>query len=135
MMAGIRGRDTRPELELRRALHARGFRFRVHVRELPGRPDVVLPKWNAVVLVHGCFWHRHEGCRYATTPATRQYFWEAKFAATMSRDVRNVAALRQAGWRTATVWECELRREGANRVAERIADWIRSDSDAIELPL
>jgi DNA mismatch endonuclease (patch repair protein) len=134
MMAGIRGRDTRPELELRRALHARGFRFRVHVRELPGRPDVVLPKWNAVVLVHGCFWHRHEGCRYATTPATRQDFWEAKFAATMSRDVRNVAALRQAGWRTATVWECELRREGANRVADRVVDWIRSDSDAIELP-
>lgn len=86
MMAGIRGKDTKPELALRRALHARGFRFRLHSKVIDGRPDLVLSKYRAIVFVHGCFWHRHEGCRYTTTPSTRQEFWQAKFAANVTRD-------------------------------------------------
>ena len=86
MMSGIRGKNTKPELALRRALHARGFRFRLHSGKVHGRPDLVLPKHRAVVFVHGCFWHRHEGCRYATTPSTRPEFWRAKFDANVARD-------------------------------------------------
>lgn len=129
MMAGIRGRNTRPELELRRALHALGFRYTLHRRNLPARPDLVLPKWHAVILVHGCFWHRHQGCRYATTPATRRDFWQAKFDGNVARDARTHAALRDASWRTAVVWECALRGNAAPRVADRLADWLRSEEE------
>lgn len=133
MMAGIRGRDTAPELALRRALHRAGLRFRVHAKELPGRPDIVLPRWRAVVQVHGCFWHRHPGCRYATSPATRPEFWTAKFAGNVERDARNHAALRALGWRVATVWECALARDEAADTALRLADWIRGDGEALEI--
>jgi len=86
MMAGIKGKDTKPELALRRALHARGFRYRLHSRNVHGRPGFVFPKYRAAVFVHGCFWHRHEGCRYTTTPSTRPEFWQAKFEANVARD-------------------------------------------------
>ena len=108
-MAAIRGKDTAPELAVRRILHAMGLRFRLHRKDLPGRPDIVLPKHRTVVFVHGCFWHRHEGCRYTTTPKTRQEFWQTKFATNVERDRRNRTDLRQLGWRVIVVWECELR--------------------------
>ena len=109
MMAGIKGRNTSPELVVRRYLHAAGLRFRVHNRALPGSPDVVLPKYRVVVFVHGCFWHRHADCRYATTPASRFDFWQEKFASNVLRDQRNALALEAQGWEVLTVWECELR--------------------------
>ena len=108
-MAAIRGKDTAPELAVRRILHAMGLRFRLHRRDLPGRPDIVLPKHRTVVFVHGCFWHRHEDCRYTTTPKTRQEFWQTKFAANVERDRRNRTDLQQLGWRVIVVWECELK--------------------------
>lgn len=132
MMSGIRGKNTSPEMVVRRGLHARGFRFRLHAKDLPGKPDLVLPKWNAVVLVHGCFWHRHEWCRFATSPATRPEFWAGKFASTVARDRRNADALHAAGWRTATVWECALRRH-PQEVLNALEGWLRSDAKAIEI--
>lgn len=125
MMAGIRGRETQPEIVLRRALHARGIRYRLHDKRLPGRPDLVFPKYTAVCLVHGCFWHRHKGCRYTTTPATRPEFWRNKFAENVARDKRNELALKAAGWRVATVWECALKRHPASEVARWIGLWLR----------
>ena len=124
MMAGIRGKDTRPEILLRHAMHARGFRYRLHGPNLPGRPDMVFPRYRAVAFVHGCFWHRHEGCRYATTPATRPEFWAEKFQTNVARDCRNREALREAGWRTAIIWECTLRRS-VYEVAEQLSAWLR----------
>ena len=108
-MAAIRGKDTAPELAIRRILHAMGLRFRLHRKDLPGRPDIVLPKHRTVVFVHGCFWHRHEDCRHTTTPKTRQEFWQTKFAANVERDRRNQTDLQQLGWRVIVIWECELR--------------------------
>lgn len=132
MMSGIRGKNTKPEVVVRQGLHARGFRFRLHAKDLPGKPDLVLPKWNAVVLVHGCFWHRHERCRFATSPATRPDFWAGKFASTISRDRRNADALHAAGWRTATIWECALKRN-SHEALHALEDWLRSDAQHIEL--
>jgi len=108
MMSGIRGRDTRPEIAVRRFLHAAGLRFRLHVRYLPGRPDIVLPRYNSVVFVHGCFWHRHEGCKFAYAPKSRADFWREKFNSNVARDARDVEALKGAGWKVYTVWECEV---------------------------
>lgn len=107
MMAGIRGRDTLPEMRVRRYLHAAGLRFRLHSRALPGRPDLVLPRHRAAVFVHGCFWHRHPGCPYATTPSTRALFWSAKFEANVARDARNASDILAAGWIPLIIWECE----------------------------
>lgn len=108
MMASIRGKDTRPEKIVRQYLHATGLRFTLHSKNLPGRPDIVLPRYQAVVFVHGCFWHRHQGCIFATTPGTRVAFWANKFAATMERDKRAASAIAKAGWRPLTIWECEV---------------------------
>jgi len=110
MMGGIRGRDTAPELLVRRFLHKRGFRYALHVGELPGRPDIVLSRYRTVVLVHGCFWHRHKGCRYAYTPRSNRKFWESKFTGNVVRDAKNMKALRALGWRVFTVWECKADR-------------------------
>lgn len=126
MMAGIRGRDTQPEMALRSGLHRLGLRFRLHARGLPGRPDMVLPRHRAVVFVHGCFWHRHKGCRLTTTPRTRAEFWAAKFDANMERDARNTRMLIAAGWRVAIVWECALRSSRREATVSVVADWIRS---------
>ncbi len=126
MMSAIRGRDTGPERTLRSALHGLGLRFRLHRAGLPGRPDLVLPRHRVIVFVHGCFWHRHVGCRYATIPGTRSEFWAAKFAANVARDRRNETALLEAGWRVAVVWECALRKANADATARRLAEWVRS---------
>lgn len=134
MMAGIRGKDTGPELTLRKALHARGFRFRLHAKGLPGRPDVVLRKHHAVIFVHGCFWHRHAGCRYTTTPATRQAFWEAKFEANIARDQRVREALLANGWRVAVVWGCALRKpEDVSAAGDMLAAWLRGVGQESEI--
>lgn len=108
-MSRIRGRDTEPERVVRSMLHRMGYRFRLHRRDLPGRPDIVLPRLWSVIFVHGCFWHRHPGCRYTTTPKTRAEFWQKKFDENVERDRRNVAALRKAGWQVLCLWECEIR--------------------------
>jgi DNA mismatch endonuclease (patch repair protein) len=121
-MSRIRGRDTKPEVLLRSLLHRAGFRFRKNVKSLPGKPDIVLPKHKAVVLVHGCYWHRHEGCRFTTTPATRQSFWAEKFKATVERDLNTKRMLVQQGWRVFTVWECELREDPRGAVDHLIGD-------------
>jgi DNA mismatch endonuclease (patch repair protein) len=131
MMAGIRGRNTKPEVQLRSALHRLGVRFRVHDRRLIGRPDIVLPKYRAVVQVHGCFWHRHERCRFATTPSSNHAFWDEKFKANVARDQRSEAALRKLGWRIAIVWECAIRERGAEAIAGETLNWLsRIDSGA-----
>jgi DNA mismatch endonuclease (patch repair protein) len=108
-MSRIRAGDTGPELVVRRLLHAMGYRFRLHVRSLPGKPDIVLPKYGAVVLVHGCFWHRHRGCKNCTTPTNRREWWLQKLNANASRDKKHEKALRKLGWQVNVVWECETR--------------------------
>ena len=134
MMAGIGGKNTKPEVRLRSALHATGLRYRLHARKLPGRPDLVFPRFRAVVFVHGCFWHRHTDCRLTTTPATNPTFWQTKFDDNVERDARNIAALRAAGWRVAVVWECCLRGKSVADVATTVCDWLHSDHDTLEVP-
>lgn len=126
MMRGIQSKDTQPELRLRRALHALGFRYRLHAKELPGRPDMVFPKYRAVVFVHGCFWHGHE-CPVFRWPKTRPEFWRAKIEANRARDDRKIQALQALGWRVAVVWECDLRQPvTADGLASEIAAWLKS---------
>jgi len=107
LMAGIRSRDTAPELAVRRAAHRMGLRFRLHRKDLPGRPDLVFPKHRLAVFVHGCFWHRHEGCKISHIPKTRTAYWKEKFERNVARDKRNQQALQALGWRVIVVWECE----------------------------
>ncbi|AZL58946.1 DNA mismatch endonuclease Vsr [Tabrizicola piscis] len=134
VMSRIRSRDTKPELLLRRSLHARGFRFRLCQRDLPGSPDIVLRKWNAVIFVHGCFWHRHSYCRYAATPKSRSEFWLSKFDANVARDRATQLTLRNEGWRVAVVWECALKVDAAGAAATLI-DWLTAEPalDRIEI--
>lgn len=124
MMSGIRAKDTRPELALRRALHALGFRYRLHVRNLPGKPDLVFPKYRAIIQVHGCFWHRH-GCSKTTNPASNSEFWQMKFARNMDRDREVECRLRELGWRVGIVWECEIASEQKLLWVNAIARFIR----------
>jgi DNA mismatch endonuclease (patch repair protein) len=114
-MGAIRKQHTEPELQVRRRLHSLGFRFRLHRRELPGTPDIVLPRHRAVIFVHGCFWHRHEGCRLATMPKSNEAFWQAKFDANLARDLRNQRDLSELGWSSHVIWECETRDSGLLR--------------------
>ena len=120
MMAGIRGGDTKPEIAVRSFLHRNGLRFRLHARGLIGRPDIVLPKYGAIVFVHGCFWHRHPGCRFAYTPKTRQSFWMKKFATNAARDRVVSHRLRSDGWRVFVVWECTIDDRRLSRLVESI---------------
>ncbi|MGO7215551.1 very short patch repair endonuclease [Rhizobium ruizarguesonis] len=134
MMASVRSKDTKPELELRRALHAHGFRYRLHSKVIKGMPDLVLPKFRAVILVHGCFWHRHFACRYATMPATRTDFWHAKFDANVARDAAVRTMLLDAGWRLATIWACALRKpHQVAETADLLVNWLRSSSSDLEI--
>lgn len=123
MMSGIRGKNTRPELLVRRYLHGRGLRFRLHVPDLPGKPDIVLPKYRKVVFVHGCFWHQHAGCKYATKPRTRADFWANKLSDNVARDQYQIAALQGLGWGVLIVWECELR-DGVARLESLYAEIV-----------
>ncbi len=118
LMAKIRGKNTGPELAVRSLLHRAGYRFRIHVRDLPGTPDIVLPRYRAVVFVHGCFWHRHRGCKTAATPKSHRKFWAEKFARNVANDQKHRRRLRNLGWRVITVWECQLKR--SERVLAKI---------------
>jgi len=111
-MSRIKGKNTKPELLLRKLLHRAGFRFRIHAPKLPGKPDIVLPRHSTAIFVHGCFWHRHPDCSKATTPKTRTEFWQQKFRRTVERDKEKEAELRKLGWQVIVVWECEIRDNG-----------------------
>lgn len=131
MMSRIKWRDTTPELAVRRMAHRLGFRFRLYRKDLPGHPDLVFPRHRAVVLVHGCFWHRHSGCPYAYTPKTRVQFWTDKFSQNVDRDHRNEDALKRLGWQVLVLWECEIRNEAA--VQKRLLNYLGSErGDASE---
>ncbi|MGN6237034.1 very short patch repair endonuclease [Dyella sp.] len=117
-MSRIRGRDTKPEMIIRRGLHAIGYRYRLHDRTLPGRPDLVFPRYRAVIFVHGCFWHGHD-CHLFKLPDTRREFWETKIESNRARDERAVAVLLEQQWRVATVWECSLK--GLRRLGDEEA--------------
>ena len=108
-MSHIKGKNTKPELAVRSILHRHGYRFRLHRKDLPGNPDIVLPKHKTVIFVHGCYWHRHGGCRFAYTPKSRVEFWTKKFKENVKRDRKNLAALEGLGWKISVIWECELR--------------------------
>jgi DNA mismatch endonuclease (patch repair protein) len=129
MMAGIRAATTKPEMRIRRGLHARGFRFRLHDRKLPGRPDLILPKYSAVIFVHGCFWHQHE-CELFKWPQTRREFWRDKIEGNARRDALAEARLRASGWRILKIWECALKgpsRLDPQELIERAATWLCSN--------
>jgi DNA mismatch endonuclease, patch repair protein len=134
-MARIRGKNTDPELHLRRALHRMGMRFRLHRSDLPGRPDLVLAKYRAAIFVHGCFWHRHQGCALAYDPKTRTAFWNRKFSENVDRDQRQMRSLLAGGWRIGIVWECSLRSVDKRAAAVSAAvNWLRSDRARAEIP-
>ena len=118
LMAKIKGKNTRPEIAVRSILHRAGYRFRIHVARLPGKPDVVLARYRTVVFVHGCFWHRHKGCKAATTPKSHRKFWADKFKRNVANDRKHLGQLRRLGWRVVVVWECQLKRP--ERVLGRI---------------
>ena len=121
-MSRIRGKNTKPEILVRKELHARGFRFRLHNKKLPGSPDIVLPKYGVAIMINGCFWHGHKGCRYATRPKSNVEFWEVKIARNRHRDEVTTAHLEALGWYVITIWECELR--GAEKAAVRIGSLV-----------
>ena len=127
-MSRIRGKNTKPEILVRKGLHAHGFRFRLQDRKLPGRPDIVLPKYGVVIMVNGCFWHGHKGCRYATVPKSNVEFWTAKIQRNRHRDQVTEAHLSALGWHVITVWECELR--GADKAAARIDSLVKEINEA-----
>lgn len=134
IMRAVNRKNTGPEMTLRRALHAQGIRYRLHAKHLPGSPDIVFPRYHAVVFVHGCFWHRHAGCRYTTTPSTRREFWQAKFEANVARDSAVRATLLESGWRVATVWECALRKlERVELATDRLASWLWGNASEFEI--
>lgn len=124
-MAAIRSKDTKPELIVRRGLHARGLRFRLHRRDLPGRPDIIFPSRRIALFVHGCFWHAHRDCRYYKLPETYKERWREKLEGNRARDERDQAALKALGWRVLVIWECELRSEVSKQLDE-LAETIRA---------
>jgi len=125
-MAAISGKDTKPELVIRKGLHRLGFRFRLHDRKLPGKPDLVLPKYHAVIFVNGCFWHQHD-CHLFQWPSTRKVFWHTKIQGNKARDIEAIKQLKLTGWRVLTIWECSLKgktRLQADDLFSRISNWI-----------
>jgi len=134
MMAGIKGKNTAPELFVRRTLHRQGFRYRVHDRNLAGRPDIVLKKHQAVIFVHGCFWHGHE-CHIFKWPKTRKEFWQQKISKNNANDIRNISNLRRNGWRVAVIWECALLGDelSVKTAMVKLSNWIAGESMEIEL--
>ena len=132
MMSAIRGKDTKPELAIRRGLHALGFRYSLHTSRFPGRPDMVLPRYRAVIWINGCYWHGHE-CGAARLPSSNESYWHPKIERTRARDIRNAQAVEAAGWRHLTIWECALRGRGApglERVLPAVAEWLRDGKDS-----
>jgi DNA mismatch endonuclease (patch repair protein) len=134
-MAAIKGSHTKPELQIRKALHAAGFRYRLHAKDLPGKPDLVLPRYRAAIFVHGCFWHQHD-CHLFKWPTTREDFWRAKIGRNVENDARAVESLRAAGWRVAIIWECALKgrtRLDESSAMQRLASWIRSQEEILTI--
>ncbi|WP_352676773.1 very short patch repair endonuclease [Mesorhizobium australicum] len=134
MMAAIRGKDTKPELAVRHGLHSLGFRYSLHTNRFPGRPDMVLPKYRAVIWTHGCYWHGHD-CGAAKLPSSNETYWHPKIKRTRARDIRNAEAVAAAGWRSLTVWECCLRGRnapGIARVLDAAAEWLRNGKESRE---
>lgn len=108
-MSRIRGKNTKPEVLVRKFLFSNGFRYRLHVKEMPGKPDLVLPKYNAVIFVHGCYWHGHSGCKYFVVPKSRSAWWLKKITGNIERDKRTIRSIKKAGWRVFVIWECDLK--------------------------
>lgn len=135
MMSAIRGKDTKPELAIRKGLHRLGFRYALHSTRFPGKPDMVFPKYRAVIWVHGCYWHGHE-CRDGKPASSNREYWGPKIVRNRERDVRNLAAVEAAGWRSLVIWECAFRRKGSEALAEvvrRAAKWVREDNGSAEI--
>jgi DNA mismatch endonuclease (patch repair protein) len=131
LMSLVRNKDTTPELAVRRAAHSLGLRFRLHRRGLPGSPDIVFPRWKTAILVHGCFWHQHPGCKRATIPQSRTEFWKAKLARNVERDEATFAALKDLGWRAEIIWECEVKEASAlEKRLRQIFSRVRGASEA-----
>lgn len=133
MMAAVRSKDTSIETSVRKALHAIGFRYRLHKRIGKSRPDILLLKHSAAIFVHGCFWHGHVGCRYARMPKSNVEFWATKIERNMARDVRNEEETVELGWRVAIVWECAIRDLGVTVVRDRLADWLKDGEGRVEI--
>ncbi|WP_077035963.1 very short patch repair endonuclease [Pelomonas sp. KK5] len=134
MMSGIRSKDTNPELIVRRALFASGYRFRLHRKDLPGSPDIVMQGRRVAIFVHGCFWHAHQGCKYAKTPSTRTEFWSAKLQANVDRDQRAADKLREIGWRVLYVWECSTRDlDAVAKLPQVLRHWVDGDEQVGEI--
>lgn len=125
MMSGIHGKNTKPELLVRKYLHARGLRFRLHVKELQGKPDLVFPKYKTIVFVHGCFWHQHPRCKFAVVPASNVEFWKLKLDANRERDQRNKKVLKALGWSVLTIWECQLDDRHLSGLIEKIKATVK----------
>lgn len=135
IMASIRGKNTKPELKVRHGLHQMGVRFRLHRRDLPGRPDLVFPKYKTALFVHGCFWHRHDSCGLAYTPSDNSRKWAEKFSANVERDKRQITLLQQAGWRVFIIWECALRRKDPSDLLAAVATELKTGkSSYLEWP-
>jgi len=125
-MSRIKGKDTKPEMLVRKFLHAQGFRYRLHVKNLPGKPDIVLPKYKTVIFIHGCFWHGHEHCKYYVIPKTRTEWWVNKINSNIANDTKAVAALKEEGWKIITLWECQLKPKQAAKSLELVVSRLRS---------
>ncbi len=121
-MSAIKSKNTKPEIAVRKLLHSMGYRFRLHRKDLPGSPDIVLPKYKTVIFVHGCFWHRHQNCKYASNPKTRREFWEKKFKENIERDKKNQEKLKNLGWKTKIVWECEIKKQ--DKLIKKLEDFL-----------
>ena len=133
MMSGIKGKNSKPEVLVRRLLFAAGLRFRLHRRDLPGTPDIVMPGRRVAIFVHGCFWHAHRGCRYFKVPSTRPEFWSAKLQGNAERDQKAIASLMSSGWRVLCVWECATREMQNQQLGELILEWIHGDEPFAEI--
>ena len=121
-MSAIKSKNTKPEIFVRKLLHSKGYRFRLHKKDLPGSPDIVLPKYKTVIFVHGCFWHRHQNCKYASNPKTRREFWEKKFKENIERDKKTQEKLKNLGWKTKIVWECEIKKQ--DKLIKKLEDFL-----------
>ncbi|MDP2792190.1 MAG: very short patch repair endonuclease [Rectinemataceae bacterium] len=135
MMSGIKNKNTKPEIVIRKYLHAAGYRFRLHKKNLPGKPDISMKKYNAIIFVHGCFWHGHD-CRYFKVPKTNTEFWKKKIEINRQRDLRDVLALMNIGWRVCIIWECsirEIQKKRTNLLEGPISDWLKGNSGYLEI--
>lgn len=132
-MGRIRSRDTQPEMIIRRGLQRQGFRFRLHGKDLVGTPDLVLPKYHAVIFIHGCFWHAHEGCSFFRLPKTRTEYWQDKLSRNVERDKKAVDTLNASGWRVLIVWECATKTTPVEKLINQIADWLQGGAGTVEI--